>query len=646
MAKRFKDALALGSKLQGYRIERVLGQGAFGITYLAKNMRLDHLVAIKEYLPADLAGRQNTTVEPRSELHEDAFLWGISRFLQEAKTLVKFKHPNIVRVYDFFETNNTAYMLMDYEEGESLHEVFKRRGTLSEQAILNILFPLLDGLEVLHQGNIIHRDIKPANIYIRKDGSPVLLDFGSARTALNNHTNTMTSMLTPGYAPFEQYYQDAKQQGPWSDIYALGAVIYQAIMGKKPMESSLRGAAKMAGDPDPLIPAMSLQGGRYSNELLQSVDQALIVIAKERPQQIATWRLALPQIQAKPTENAVEILASQQENEAVANLVEQLVLDGDVSSFEQTDPNLGLNIDEINEDEEGHTSPRHYQINSSITTHTSIKADKPDQPDNLNAIQEGEESDKAGKLDVLPVATNYDQPLLEKTIAMELLYIPQGRFLMGSPKSDPERNSEERQHPVSVKGFWMAKYAITQRQWWKIMLRNPAQFHEDELCPIENVSWNEVLDFIKELNRRSGNTYRLPTEAEWEYAARGGTTTPYYTGESINTDQANYNGNTGCVNCPITWNFRQKTVAVGSFEPNPFGLYEMLGNVWEWTASTYHEDYNGQELKVAHSKDRGKRVKRGGSWMDNPSWLRAADRGRNNPDFKNSGLGFRLVRDD
>ncbi len=294
MNEQFPDALAPGQHLQQYEIMSILGQGGFGITYLAKNVKLNQKVAIKEFLPADMAVRDTSDiVRPKTQLQNDNFTWGIDRFLKEAQTLARFKHPNMVRIYDYFEANGTAYMIMEYEEGRSFSSIIREKRTLLQKDILTILLPLLDGLEVLHQQNIIHRDIKPPNIYIRENGSPVLLDFGAARQALGGQTKTMTALLTPGYAPFEQYYADAKQQGPWTDLYALGAVVYHCIKGRKPVESSLRGATQMSGNPDPLIPMTEDERQHYSETFLNSVEKSLAVLKDDRWQSATEWKQAL-----------------------------------------------------------------------------------------------------------------------------------------------------------------------------------------------------------------------------------------------------------------------------------------------------------------------------------------------------------------
>lgn len=286
-----RNSLKPGYRLHWYRIEKILGQGGFGITYLAYDFNLDRKAAIKEYLPIELAVREGDfSVHPVTENHGEQFKWGLDRFLTEARTLAKFEHPNIVRVLNVFEENNTAYMVMSYEEGESLQEILSRRKTLEEGEIMNILFPILGGLDRVHNMGFIHRDIKPANIFLRKDGSPVLLDFGSARQALGIETKTLTSLISPGYAPFEQYYSKSDAQGPWTDIYGLGATLYRAVSGFSPVDAVDRSRAILKGSKDTFIKAVETGKGRYSERFLLAIDHALEFKEEDRPQSINDWK--------------------------------------------------------------------------------------------------------------------------------------------------------------------------------------------------------------------------------------------------------------------------------------------------------------------------------------------------------------------
>jgi serine/threonine protein kinase len=285
------NALPRGYEIHGYQIEEILGSGGFGITYKALETSIGRTVAVKEYLPAGVAvrGRDSATVLPLSSDDQPTFNWGLDRFRNEAQTLVPFRHPNIVKVLRFFEANGTAYMVMDYEEGESLENILDREGTLDEAQIRGFLEPLLDGLAEVHAVGFLHRDIKPDNIYLRNSGEPVLLDFGAARQALGAKSQSLTAIVTSGYAPHEQYESDG-DQGPWTDIYAMGAVLYTAISGDVPPEATMRLSAFARDRDDPMVPATELGSGHYSIAFLESVDGALRIMEQDRPQTVYEWQ--------------------------------------------------------------------------------------------------------------------------------------------------------------------------------------------------------------------------------------------------------------------------------------------------------------------------------------------------------------------
>ena len=281
-------ALPQGYRLQEYELVRVLGFGGFGMTYLGFDHNLNKAVAIKEYLPSDIATRTgNNSVVPQASQFQDDFEWGQERFLDEARTLARFDHRNIIKVYRFFEAHGTAYIVMEYAEGETLTAFLERKGVLSESELKAILYPLFEGLEVVHEADFLHRDIKPGNIIIRdEDDSPVLLDFGSARQAIGARSRSVTSIITPGYAPIEQY-SSRGDQGPWTDIYALGGVCYSALTGQVPEDATDRVRN------DPLISVVELCAGQASAGFLSAIDWALVVDEGDRPQSISVWRTAL-----------------------------------------------------------------------------------------------------------------------------------------------------------------------------------------------------------------------------------------------------------------------------------------------------------------------------------------------------------------
>jgi serine/threonine protein kinase len=243
-----------------YVIGKPLGRpGGFGITYLAWDIALEIPVAIKEYLPRDLGGRRNGSLAVESHSAEDevAFRYGIEQFRKEARTLARLDHPNIMRVRSFFEGTGTAYIVMDYYKGQSLPQLLAGRGgRLPEEEAVALLLPILDALGYLHAQGLLHRDVKPANLYLKADGTPILLDFGAARSALGERTMTLSVLLSPGYAPFEQY-SSSGQQGPWTDVYSAAATLYRLVSGEAPPDANGRMEKDRLVPPDQLVPGLS-----------------------------------------------------------------------------------------------------------------------------------------------------------------------------------------------------------------------------------------------------------------------------------------------------------------------------------------------------------------------------------------------------
>lgn len=280
-------ALPSGTELVGdYRIERVLGAGGFGITYRADEMALDRAVTIKEYFPSDFAARNaEKEAVPRSKDCSSDYRWGLDRFIEEAQTLARFDHPNIVRVYRYFRANNTGYMVLQWEEGKSLKTWLKELKRAPRQKELDdIVAPLLEALDIIHKADFLHRDIAPDNIIVRKSGTPVLIDFGSARGEIAAHSKTVSALVKPGYSPYEQYAETSRQQGPWTDIYALAATLYHAVTGKRPPDAPSRMVH------DEIVPAREAALSSYRPGFLKAIDRALSLEIKERPQSIAVWR--------------------------------------------------------------------------------------------------------------------------------------------------------------------------------------------------------------------------------------------------------------------------------------------------------------------------------------------------------------------
>ena len=285
MAVTEEQALTPGTRIDSFQVELVLGVGGFGITYRAHDESLQRRVALKEYFPSGLAARRenDTTIEPRTRSDHESYSYGLKRFLDEARTLAKFQNRNIVRVNSFLEANGTAYLVMDYEEGRSLAEVLKQVGTLDRRQATAVAVHILRGLREVHAKGILHRDIKPGNIFVGRSGPPVLLDFGAARQALERQAGDVTVMLTPGYAPIEQYGGEDRL-GPWSDIYALGATLFHALTGRAPMQSTQRVSMVQDGQPDSVALEIEAVAHALGPTLTRAVSWMLAMNSRERPQ--------------------------------------------------------------------------------------------------------------------------------------------------------------------------------------------------------------------------------------------------------------------------------------------------------------------------------------------------------------------------
>ena len=284
------DALPVGARLGEFEVLSILGAGGFGIVYRAMDHSLQREVALKEYLPSSLAGRSDEgMVSVRSRSNVETYQLGLSSFINEARLLARFDHPSLVKVYRFWEDNGTAYMVMPFYRGQTLKELRKTRNGPPDEAWLRTLVdPLLGALEALHAEGVVHRDVAPDNILVGEDGRPVLLDFGAARRAIGDQTQTLTTILKPNFAPIEQY-ADATQmrQGPWTDLYALAATLHHLITGNVPPPA----AARMLQDDLPPLTSLPLPG--CSQPFLRALDWAMGVRPEDRPQSVGALREAL-----------------------------------------------------------------------------------------------------------------------------------------------------------------------------------------------------------------------------------------------------------------------------------------------------------------------------------------------------------------
>lgn len=309
-----QNALPIGTRMGEFEIIGLVGEGGFGIVYLAQDHSLERKVALKEYMPASLASRSsNATVSVRSERLQETFEIGRRSFVNEARLLAQFDHPALVKVYRFWEANGTAYMAMPFYDGITLRDMLQRTPQAPDEAWLKkLLDPVTAALATIHAHNCFHRDIAPDNIMLLPDGRPVLLDFGAARRVISDMTQALTVILKPGYAPIEQYAEMPNmRQGAWTDIYALAAVIYYAIAKRLPPPSVSRIMQ------DSYEPLARIAAGCYSDAFLRGVDLCLITRPEQRPQSIAEMRELL-EIDRQTSPATTQILISLPEDDKPA----------------------------------------------------------------------------------------------------------------------------------------------------------------------------------------------------------------------------------------------------------------------------------------------------------------------------------------
>ncbi|MDM8567617.1 SUMF1/EgtB/PvdO family nonheme iron enzyme [Candidatus Halobeggiatoa sp. HSG11] len=631
------SALETGCQLKEYRILSVIGQGDFGITYLAQDTKQNHQVAIKEYFPNNLATREDDSIQPKSQQDEKNFLWGLDRFSQEGKSLTTLQHPNIVRVLSFFKENNTAYIVMEYEQGQNLEHVLEN--TLSETEIKAILPPLLSGVHAVHEAGFLHQNIKPSSIYLRdKDNTPVLLNFGTANYAMGRLHRE--AIVTPGYAPFEQY-QTKGPQGPWTDIYALGAILYQATTGKIPPEVLDRiNAITRNKSTDPLLPVTDVAKDKYSDNLTQSIEWALQIAEEDRPQTVQQWANNLLPNSTKILKQCENISSDNKTTKSFNHwAIATFVLFGLSSSYviyTQYDiSNLKQQYEE--------------QLNNKNTKlHKNLKATQQtlaETKENINSIKQqlAELQDENYSLQSNIDAQSDDavvytsgaiirDKLSDGSYGPDMVWLPGDKFMMGDIQGNG-KNNEQPVHWMTVNSFAMGRYEVTFAQYDRFAEALEREKLDDAgwgrgVRPVINISWYDAYAYAHWLSKQTGHKYRLPTEAEWEYAARAGSISQYWWGDEIMP----------CSEC------ENKTMPIGSSLPaNSFDLYDMNGNVREWTCSEYVENYVGKERVCTNRNSNVPRVERGGSWL-NPD-KRVSARYHSSPEQRYLNVGFRLVRE-
>jgi len=553
-----------------YRPLKSLGGGGFGKTYLAEDIDRLNTKCVIKQFAPQIQGA-------------GALKKATDLFKQEAERLEQLgTHPQIPGLWAHFEDNNRLYLVQEFIEGENLLVELEKQGTFEEEKIRGLLLDLLPILEVVHQAQVIHRDIKPENIMRRgSDGKLFLIDFGASKQ-IQGTVKSGTQIGTLGYAALEQM-QD-RQVYPATDLYSVGATCFHLLTGIHPWDLYIEVAYIWVEQwRQHLKQSISPQLGTIVDKLLQKEYQQRYQSAGEVLQALVA---VPPQLVAPTVLTSSQAVASTPKNPPNVPLINRLRKEL---------------IEVVTVNEAGKIIRREQQLAKYLTE---------DLGNGLNLV---------------------------------MAEIPGGSFTMGSSEGEERsRDSERPQHQVTIQPFYMGKYPITQSQWQSVanlpqvnrkLEPNPSWFKGGNR-PVEKVSWYDAVEFCARLASVTKRDYSLPSEAQWEYACRAGTTTPFHFGETLTTDLANYNGEYTYGDGP-KGRYREKTTEVGSFGvANAFGLYDMHGNVWEWCLDDWHSNYEGAPTDGSAwldgnnnlSQRKGQAVLRGGSWFNNPGYCRSACR--------------------
>ncbi len=643
--------------IPNYDILRRVGKGGMAEVFLAKHKTLDRFVAIKVI---------------DEQLVDDAEAGFVERFRQEGKIAASLRHTGIVQVFDADSADGSYYIVMEYLSGGSLAERI-RQGLSPAQAVA-IVRQLAEGLEVAHARGIVHRDIKPRNIMFHDDDTPVITDFGIAKmlTPQMQMSMTVASVGTPIYMSPEQYW-DSSHADARSDIYSLGVLFFEMLAGWKPFAGTSPAMVQQQKEKE-LIPSLPEPVARFQPIILR-------MLAREPAARYPTIRAFLDDLQA-------ELSAPQALEETGTAVREPQPAE---ASHHRRLPIwlwaiailgvIGLPIAWVLASREAPSDA------VAVQPQTAPPAAVPSVSPPVFSSPAPTPAPAAIPAPAPVPFSIVTAELLDGRPAAELMYLPGGTFLMGSPSSEAERWPDESQHEARLGGFYLGVHEVTVGQFTRFIAatgyrtdaeRDPAQgcwgwadgkdggdwawragrdwrnpgFEQGDDHPVVCVSWADAMAYVTWLNGETGGGFRLPSEAEWEYAARGGTATSRFWGDdalaacghanvgdrAIELSGPRWNGNHGCNDGH--W----FTAPVGAFTTHPWGLADMLGNVWEWTCSGWDERYEGAHLTCAEPAADGWRTLRGGGWDSDPRSVRAAARFRNTPSYRLDTVGFRVAR--
>lgn len=614
-----------------YILQDKLGAGGMGQVYKAYHPEMGKLVAIKVVLS-------------QSKLDEEA----IKRFQREVKATEKLIHPNIITVLDSGSIKGQLFMVMELVEGKDLFELINEKGKLQDNEAVAYIIQAAKALEFVHANGVIHRDVKPANLIADSKGFLKLVDMGLAKFRTEDSAQ-IVSMLTTnnaimGSVDFMSPEQtvSTKNVDTRTDIYSLGASFYFLLTAKVmyPQKATL---SKLISHRQAPISSLKTMRPDVSRKLEDIYTKMVAKKVEDRYQSMTevildleAWQkenASLVHLKESPASNAYQVngvdfldLDDNPKETKKSTAVKPVVSAGMIANKKIALICAGLFV------AVGLLFAMVFIPKSTWVKNDPNKTDDAQEtflqvPFDFNQAQEAQQA--LAKSLGLVVETQVD---LGRGVNLSMILIPQGTFTMGSPQSEPGHKEDEAQHLVILsEPYFIGKDEVTQEQWESVMGENPSQTKGVRL-PVTNISWQDCQNFIEKLNAKTHGNYRLPTEAEWEFACRAGKKSAFSFDDKITKNDANYE------------NAKVGVKPVGSYKPNAFGLHDMHGNVWEFCSDWYGAYPAGGAKDPAGVKNGSDHVLRGGSFFGDSLLLRCSNRDFVAPDFRNVVIGFRLAK--
>lgn len=617
--------LEAGARVNQFEIVRTLGEGGFGITYLALDTALNKEVALKEYFPVGMAGAARRGLDGRVSVQNPSqaaqFEQGLEKYIEEARMLARFEHPNIVRVLNFLRENGTAYMVMQYVRGETLEDYLRRKRSIPVAQLRLVLENVAEGLREAHRFGVLHRDVKPSNIQIAlSTGECVLIDFGAARQSTEHLSRPLSAIVTPGFAPYEQYLSLENRQGPWSDIYAMCATGYYALTQKLPPDALSR------QEQDTYAP---LSEQDYDDPLLvRAINAGLARDWNDRPASIDEW-LAIAGLATAPAgDGGARADGTVRIERRSGGATEKLDIDGRPESavaWPAPPPKA-----------------RQAQTRKALAPRWALGAVVAALVLGVGAITAssflapGSAGEAAAALEPLSTFADCTDE------CPQMVVMPQQSFVMGENDDVTARKPNElpaRTMRISAR-YAISSTEVTVGQWMACVRAgacgDPHEWNRegraldplfepidlsDDRYPITSVPYAQINVYLSWLSRTTGRQYRLPSEAEWEFAARGGAATTYPWGDDARPGVAN------CTECRAGVS-REGVQPVRNYWRNAFGLYDMQGNAWELTGDCWTENVSSvpADGSLVRVRDCSMHVVKGGGWNSGYADLRPARR--------------------